>query len=82
MIWEGDMDFWEPAEHPEVMIVGPAWCGGTTIMTEGFSKGRQNHILPDLNQVITIITTLQRTSFSKTYFLFLFDVAYIRPVAS
>ena len=32
--------------------------GGTTIMTEGFSKGRLNPILPDSSQVITIITTL------------------------
>ena len=46
MIWEGD-----------VMIVGPTRSGGPTIMTEGFSKGRQKTISPESNHVITIITT-------------------------
>ena len=58
LIWEGDMGFWRPAEKPEVMIVGPRRSRGPTIMTEGFSKGRQNLISPDSNQVITIITSL------------------------
>ena len=63
LIWEGNMGFWRPAEKPEVMIVGPTRSGGPTIMTKGFSKGRQIPILPDSNQVITIITSLQGTSF-------------------
>ena len=53
MIWEGDMVFWQPAEKPEVMIVGPM----PTIVTEGFSKVRQKPISPKSNHVITIITT-------------------------
>ena len=57
MIWEGDMDFWQPAEQPEVMIVGPTRSGGTTIMTEGCSKGCQKYMSPESNHVITIITT-------------------------
>ena len=61
------MGFWRPAEKPEVMIVGPTRSGGPTIMTEGFSKGRQNLISPDSNQVITIITTLQGTSAPPTH---------------
>ena len=47
MIWEGDMDFWRPAEKPEVMIV----------MTKGFTKGCQKFMSPESNHVITIITT-------------------------
>ena len=57
MIWEGDMDFWQPAEQPAVMIVGPTRSGGTTIMTKGCSKGCQKFISPESNHVITIITT-------------------------
>ena len=57
MIWEGDMDFWQPAEQPEVMIVGPTRRGGATIMTEGCSKGCQKSMSPESNHVITIITT-------------------------
>ena len=49
------------------MIVGPTRSGGPTIMTEGFSKGCQNLISPDSNQVITIITTLQGTSPPPTH---------------
>ena len=66
---------------PEVMIVGPTRSGGTTIMTEGFSKGRLNPILPDSSQVITIITTLQGTSFFIiNILLVLFDVVFYRDL--
>ena len=57
MIWEGDMDFWQPAEQPEVMIVGPTRSGGPTIMNEGCSKGCQKSMPHETNHVITIITT-------------------------
>ncbi len=51
------MDFSQPVERPEVLIVGPTRSGGTTIMTEGRSKGCQKSISSDPNHVITIITT-------------------------
>ena len=52
-----DRDFWQPAEPPEVMIVGPTRSGGPTIMIEGGSKGCQKSRSPEMNHVITIITT-------------------------
>ena len=57
MIWEGDMVFWQPAEQPAVIIVGPRRSRGPTIMTKGCSKGCQKTMSPESNHVITIITT-------------------------
>ena len=57
MIWEGDINFWQPAEQPAVIIVGPTRSGGLTIMTKGCYKGCQKFIWPEPNHVITIITT-------------------------
>ena len=61
LIWEGDMGFWRPAEKPEVMIVGPTRSGGTTIMTEGRSKGCQNPYRP--SQIMLLLLLLLPATF-------------------
>ena len=56
------MGFGRPLEKPSVVIVGPPLRVGPTILTKGFSEGRQIPILHESNRVIAIITTLQGTS--------------------
>ena len=67
MIWEGVMEFWRPAERPEVMIISPTRSGGPIIMTEGRSKGRQNSITHEANPVITIITPSHEKMYSYSW---------------